>query len=89
LFDVIGQCFAIAQDMSSSHWKEAADLIVEPDVNGFEYDAFVHTTALINAGESATRAALPALRKWLEKDDATARAKAARTLIQAATMPAD
>jgi len=33
-FDVIGQCFAIAQDMSSSHWKEAADLILEPDVQG-------------------------------------------------------
>lgn len=89
LFDVIGQCFAIAQDMSSSHWKEAADLIVEPDVNGFEYDAFVHTPALIKAGETATRAALPALRKWVENSDASTPAKAARTLIQAATMPAD
>jgi NTE family protein len=89
LFDVIGQCFAIAQDMSSSHWKEAADLIVEPDVNGFEYDAFVHTPALIKAGETATRAALPALRKWVENGDASTPAKAARTLIQAATMPAD
>jgi len=29
LFDVIGQCFAIAQDMCASHWKEAADLIIE------------------------------------------------------------
>jgi NTE family protein len=89
LFDVIGQCFAIAQDMSSSHWKEVADLIVEPDVNGFEYDAFVHTTALINAGEVATRAALPALKKWVEKSEAATQAKAARSLIQAATMPAD
>src|SRR5215470_18115295 len=89
LFDVIGQCFAIAQDMCSSHWKEAADLIVEPDVNGFEYDAFVHTVALIKAGETATRAALPELRKWLEKSDASTSAKAARSLIQAATMPAD
>jgi NTE family protein len=89
LFDVIGQCFAIAQDMSASHWKEAADLIVEPDVNGFEYDAFVHTTALIKAGETATRAAVPALKRWFEKRDEAARAKAARTLVQAATMPAD
>jgi len=89
LFDVIGQCFAIAQDMSSSHWKEAADLIVEPDVNGFEYDAFVHTTALIKAGETATLAALPALKKWVEKSEASTQAKAARSLIQAATMPAD
>ena len=89
LFDVIGQCFAIAQDMCASHWKEAADLIVEPDVNGFEYDAFVHTTALINAGATATRAAIPALRKWIEQRDPATRASAARSLVQAATMPAD
>jgi NTE family protein len=89
LFDVIGQCFAIAQDMSAAHWKGAADLIVEPDVNGFEYDAFVHTTELIKAGETATRAAIPALKKWIEQRDPATRASAARTLVQAATMPAD
>jgi NTE family protein len=89
LFDVIGQCFAIAQDMCASHWKEAADLVVEPDVSGFEYDAFVQTAALIKAGETATRAAVPALKKWIQQNDATMQAKAAHTLIQAATMPAD
>jgi NTE family protein len=89
LFDVIGQCFAIAQDMCSSHWKEAADLIIEPDVNGFEYDAFVHTTALIQAGETATRQAIPALKKWMESTQPAGQAKAVRALVQAATMPAD
>ena len=89
LFDVIGQCFAIAQDMCSSHWKQAADLVIEPDVNGFEYDAFVHTTALIQAGEVATRAAIPTLRKWMEAGQPMAKARAARTLVQTATMPAD
>ncbi|MGC2197359.1 MAG: patatin-like phospholipase family protein [Terriglobales bacterium] len=89
LFDVIGQCFAIAQDMCSSQWKEAADLVIEPDVHGFEYDAFVHTTALIKAGETATRAALPALRKWIETRQPVGQARAARALVQAATMPAD
>ena len=89
LFDVIGQCFAIAQDMSSSHWKEAADLIIEPDVQGFEYDAFVHTAALIKAGEVATRQALPTIKKWLEMPQAVSGAKAVQALVQAATMPAD
>jgi predicted acylesterase/phospholipase RssA len=86
---VIGQCFAIAQDMCSSHWKEASDLILEPDVNGFEYDAFQHTPALIKAGEVATRQAMPLIRKWLEARQPLANAKAARALVQAATMPAD
>jgi NTE family protein len=89
LFDVIGQCFAIAQDMSSNHWKEAADLIVEPDVNGFEYDAFVHTGALINAGEVAARQAIPTLKKWVEIQQPLPKASAARALVQAATMRAD
>ena len=89
LFDVIGQCFAIAQDMSASHWKEAADLIVEPDVNGFEYDAFVQTSALIKAGEVATRKAVPMLKKWVETNQPLANARAAQALVQAATMPAD
>src|ERR1700751_1488626 len=62
LFDVIGQCFAIAQDMCASQWKEAADLTIEPDVNGFEYDAFVHTAALIKAGEAAAPAAVSELK---------------------------
>ena len=89
LFDVIGQCFAIAQDMCSSHWKQAADLIIEPDVNGFEYDAFVHTTALIKAGEAAARAAVPALKKWVESGQPLGKQRAAQALVQAATMPAD
>lgn len=89
LFDVIGQCFAIAQEMSAGHWREAADLVIEPDVSAFEYDAFQYTPALIRAGEVATRHALPELRKWLETRPPVGQAKAARALVQAATMPAD
>ena len=66
LFDVIGQSFAIAQDAMSSLWKEAADLVVEPDVAGFAYDDFKRADDLIRAGEVAMRNALPAVRKWLE-----------------------
>src|SRR5215470_9391147 len=73
LFDVIGQCFAIAQDMCSGHWKEAADLVIEPDVSTFEYDAFVHTAALIQAGEAAARASVPDLKKWVDTPHAIGR----------------
>jgi NTE family protein len=89
LFEVIGQCFAIAQDMSSTHWKEAADLVIEPDVGAFEYDAFEHHTALIKAGETAARQAVPTLKKWVENRLPVGRARAAQVLVQAATMPAD
>lgn len=65
VFDVIGQCFAIAQDMNSSMWRTSADLVVEPNVNGFEYDDFARNADLIAAGEVAMREALPVVKKWL------------------------
>ena len=66
LFDVIGQSFAIAQDMMSEVWRGAADLVIEPDVAGFDYDDFKRAGELIRVGEQAMRRALPEVRKWLE-----------------------
>jgi NTE family protein len=66
LFDVIGKCFAIAQEMNRSQWKQAATLVIEPDVNGFKYDAFERSSELVRAGELATRAALPQIRRCLQ-----------------------
>jgi len=66
LFDVIGQSFAIAQDMMSTVWRSAADLVIEPDVAGFDYDDFKRAGELIRVGELAMRRTLPEVRKWLE-----------------------
>jgi len=57
LFDVIGQCFAIAQEMNCGVWKAAADLIIDPNVNGFKYDDFERSVELIRSGETATHPA--------------------------------
>jgi NTE family protein len=65
LFDVIGQSFAIAQDMMSTVWRSAADLVIEPDVAGFDYDDFKRAGELIRVGEVAMRRALPEVHKWL------------------------
>jgi NTE family protein len=66
LFDVIGQSFAIAQDMMSPVWRSAADLVIEPDVAGFDYDDFKRADELIHVGEEAMRQALPEVRKWIQ-----------------------
>jgi NTE family protein len=66
LFDVIGQCFSIAQARMSVHWKKDADLVLEPEVEGFAYDAFDRSAELIANGERAMRAALPALKQALK-----------------------
>lgn len=90
LFDVIGQSFAIAQDMMSHLWRGAADVVIEPDVAGFAYDDFKRAGELIRSGEVAMRQALPEVRKWLETPVETAVPAKARPLMAGpAPMPAD
>jgi NTE family protein len=90
LFDVIGQCFSIAQEMNSTQWKEAADLVIEPNVNGYKYDAFEHSAELIRAGEIVTRAALPEIRRWMEQRERPHVPERRRPpVVNPATMSAD
>jgi len=89
LFDVIGQCFSIAQEMNGHIWKPAADLIIEPDVNGYKYDAFEHAADLVRAGEIVTRAALPEIRKWLQPEPTRTPRLSKTGAMNPATMPAD
>jgi NTE family protein len=91
-FDVIGQSFAIAQDMMSAVWRNAADIVIEPDVAGFDYDDFKRASELIRVGELAMRAALPQVRKWLEAPAETAAplsVNASPLIARPAPMPAD
>jgi NTE family protein len=64
-FDVIGQCFAIAQTRMSLQWEHDADLLLEPNVDGFAFDDFERADELIAIGEESMRSALPALKKKL------------------------
>src|SRR5208283_1602642 len=90
-FDVIGQSFAIAQDMAGPVWRSAADVVIEPNVGGFDYDDFKRADELIRVGELAMRDALPEVRKWLEVPaEAAVPLKAAAALMaHPAAMPAD
>src|SRR5271155_826874 len=87
-FDVIGQSFAIAQETMSSVWRSAADLVIEPDVAGFDYDDFKRADQLIRVGELAMRRALPTVRKWLEVP-AVSPVNATGLVAQPAAVPAD
>jgi len=89
-FDVIGQSFAIAQEMMSKVWRSAADVVIEPDVAGFDYDDFKRAGELIRVGELAMRRALPEVRKWLAVPaEAAAPLKAPALVGRPAPMPAD
>jgi predicted acylesterase/phospholipase RssA len=89
-FDVIGQSFAIAQDMMSSVWRSAADIVIEPDVAGFDYDDFKRADELIKVGELAMRAAMPEVRKWMEvPTEELSPLKAVGMVARPSPMPAD
>ena len=64
VFDVIGQCFSIAQARMCGPWHAASDVILEPEIGEFAYDDFVRAPELIRAGEAVTRAAMPQIRQW-------------------------
>jgi NTE family protein len=88
LFDVIGQSFAIAQNLMSDRWRQAADVVIEPDVAGFDYDDFKRAGELLRKGELAMRRALPKLRKCLETPQEQP-ASNQRGIASPAPMPAD
>jgi NTE family protein len=90
LFDVIGQSFAIAQDMMGPVWRSAADCVIEPHVAGFDYDDFKRADELIHVGEQATRNALPQVREWFRVPGKAASPAAAPALVPSpVTMTAD
>jgi len=66
LFEVIARCFSIAEARMSHLWKKDADLVIEPDVEGFSFDCFDRAKELIASGEKAARAAMPQLRRLLK-----------------------
>jgi NTE family protein len=66
IFDVIGQCFSIAQEQNCARARQFADLLIEPDVTEYRYDDFEHSAAMIEIGEQSARAALPEIQKWFQ-----------------------
>lgn len=68
VFDVIGQSFSIALEHNARIWRGASDLVVEPDVTGFEYDDFARAGEMIRAGEVAMRQALPQVQRWFASE---------------------
>jgi NTE family protein len=62
LFQVIGQSFQIAQAQNVAAWKTCCDVVIEPEVNGFDWDDFKRVDELVEAGERAAREALPEIR---------------------------
>jgi len=63
--EVISRSFSIIQATAHQPWRDATDVLIEPDVHSILWDEFAKTPALIAAGAEATKAALPRIRAVL------------------------
>jgi NTE family protein len=60
--EVISRSFSIMQQTAHQPWRDATDVLIEPDVHTILWDEFVKTPELVAAGMQATKAALPKIR---------------------------
>jgi NTE family protein len=65
VFQVVNRCFQILQTRTEDVWRRHSDLVIAPDVGSVQWDGFECGPALIEAGEAAAEAALPAIRGWM------------------------
>ncbi|HXX18081.1 MAG TPA: patatin-like phospholipase family protein [Candidatus Acidoferrum sp.] len=70
--EIISRSFSIIQMAASQPWRDATDILIEPDVHHVLWDEFAKTPLLVAAGEAATRAVLPdikaAIANWTARD---------------------
>jgi NTE family protein len=63
--EVINRSFAIIQTSASQPWRDATDVLIEPNVRDIFWDDFVKMPHLVSAGGNAAKVALPRIRATL------------------------
>jgi len=63
--EVISRSFSIIQMAAMQPWRAASDVLIEPNVHHILWDEFAKTPQLVEAGEAAALAALPAIKAAL------------------------
>ena len=66
LFQVISRAVAAAQKHQTDAWTNAADIMLEPEVQHLDWDDFQRADEAIAAGVASAKAALPQLRQLLQ-----------------------
>ncbi len=64
VFQVVNRCFQIMQSRTEGSWRSDVDLVITPDVRAVQWDGFACGPELLDVGEEAALAAIPAIRSW-------------------------
>jgi len=65
MFSVVNRCFQVMSARSAHNWRRYSNLVITPAVGGMAWDSFASAKRLIELGEEAGYAAVPAIQKWL------------------------
>jgi len=65
MFQILSRAISVAEKHRSPSWERFTDLLLEPDIQGIDWDEFHRADEAIEAGAAAARAALPRLRNLL------------------------
>lgn len=65
MLSVVDRCFQVMSSRLEPEWRRYADVVITPDVADIGWDSFTSASKLIELGEKAALAALPAIRRWL------------------------
>jgi NTE family protein len=65
MLSVVSRCFQIMSGRTQNSWRRYSHVVIAPAVADMSWDSFASAKKLIQLGEDAARAALPAIQKWL------------------------
>jgi NTE family protein len=66
VFSVVNRCFQVMGGRLQNEWRKHADLVISPSVGNMAWDSFENAGRMIELGEKAALAALPAIQQWLK-----------------------
>jgi NTE family protein len=65
MLSVVSRCFQIMSGRTQNSWRRYSNVVIAPPVADMAWDSFASAKRLIQLGEEAARAAMPAIQKWL------------------------
>ncbi len=65
MFSVVNRCFQVMSRHCEHNWRRYSRVVITPPVEDMSWDSFASAKKLIQCGEEAAMAAMPAIRQWL------------------------
>lgn len=87
MFSVVNRCFQVMSAHCESNWRRYSKLVITPPVADMSWDSFASAKRLIECGEKAAMAAMPAILKCLGTQETaqTDRPKSRPAIVSATT----